>query len=131
MPVNFTGKWTLDGTENYEKFLIDMKVPEALHAALASASDLEIVHEGNTVKYRRERGDDIFEIAIVIGEEYTESTYGYTEVRVCNWEGDKLVVKAAEGGGHWTSSIEIVDGQIVATEISAGGVTAKRWFNKA
>ncbi len=130
MPVNFGGKWTLVATDNYEQFLTDMKVPEAVQKELLHKTDLQIVHEGNTIKYRRERGDDIFEIAINIDEEYTEYTYGHSEVRICKWEGDKLVIKAVEGKGHWSSCIEFIDGKLVATETSAKGISGKRIFQR-
>ena len=130
MPVNFGGKWTLVDTENYEQFLTDMKVPESVQKQLLSKTNLEIVHEGDTIKYKRERGDDIFEIAINIGQEYTEQTYGHMEVRICKWEGDKLVIKAVEGRGHWTSSIECIGDRLIATETSAKGITGKRIFKR-
>ncbi|XP_072039223.1 retinol-binding protein 1-like [Amphiura filiformis] len=130
MPVNFGGKWTLMATNNYEHFLTDMKVPEAVQKELLKKTNLEIVHEGDTIKYRRERGDAIFEIDINIGQEYTELTYGHSEVRICKWEGDKLVIKAVDGKGNWASCIEFVDDQLVATDTSPRGISGKRIFQR-
>ncbi|XP_072039222.1 fatty acid-binding protein, liver-like [Amphiura filiformis] len=130
MPVNFGGKWILAETDNYEQFIIDMNVPEPMRKMLMAKAELEIVHDGNTVKYRRKKGDDVLELVFTIGEKFTENAYGYKEVRVCNWEGDKMVANAAEGESHWTSTVEIIGGRLVATDVSAGGVLGKRIFDR-
>ncbi len=130
MPVNLSGKWTLAETDNYEDFVIDMKVPEPMRKFLLMKAVLEIVHEGDTIKYKRQKGDDILELTFKIGDKFTEVAYGHTEVRICKWEGDKLVATAAEGESHWTSTVELIGGRLVATDTSAGGVSGKRIFDK-
>ena len=130
MPVNFGGKWTLSEFHNYEEFVDDMNVPPPMKAFLMMKADLEIEHEGDTVKYKRKKGDDVLELVFTIGEKFTENAYGHKEVRIGHWDGDKLIVKAAEGENHWTSTVELIDGRLVATDLSAGGVTGKRIFDK-
>ncbi|XP_072039221.1 fatty acid-binding protein, liver-like [Amphiura filiformis] len=130
MAVNLGGKWILAETDNYEQFMIDINVPEPMRKILMAKAELEIVHEGNIIKYRRRRGDDILELVFTIGEKFKENAYGYKEIRVCTWEGDKLVAKTAEGKSHWTSTVEIIGGRLVATDVSAGGVSGKRTFDR-
>ena len=124
IPVNFGGNKLRAIFNRYKSTWF------CLETTLSYKTHLAIVHEGDTIKYKRERGDDIFEIAINIGQEYTEQTYGHMEVRICKWEGDKLVIKAVEDRGHWTSSIECIGDRLIATETSAKGITGKRIFKR-
>ncbi|XP_038044121.1 fatty acid-binding protein, liver-like [Patiria miniata] len=131
---NVSGKWELESTKNYPEWLEDMGIPEAeRQKSLANTPSLEIVHEGDTFDYVSRKGEVMKKVTKKIGEEYLDTAHGLSETRVPRWEGDKLVISAANNPpGRWTTTCELDCNRLLLTYTShhdgKDGVTAKRWF---
>ncbi|XP_077982086.1 fatty acid-binding protein 2, liver-like [Glandiceps talaboti] len=131
----FAGKWVLDHSENVEAFLDAVEAPAAARTKSGVAASVEMMKSGDTFTIRVAGPEKSVDQTFKLGEPFEEAygIHGQSRKAVATNEGGKLVIKGVDGSSkidQVVESREIVGDQMVVT-LTVGGVSAKRFFNRA
>ncbi|XP_071963441.1 fatty acid-binding protein, intestinal-like [Antedon mediterranea] len=130
MPGNFNGTWSLAKSEGLSALLDAVKVPAEKRPSDDNAT-VSITQSGDSFTIKTTTAAGTREAKFSIGTPFVDADIKQLrgkDIEVTpEWNGDKLVMKG-QGGNSLTR--EIVGGQMVVT-FDFGGVSAKRFFNKA
>ncbi|CAM4589620.1 unnamed protein product [Leuciscus chuanchicus] len=110
MPVDFTGKWELESSENLENYLKALDIDFAFRKIAVHLTPTKIfTQDGDSFVIKTQSAFKTFELIFTIGVEKEEFTKGFDNRSIktlVTWEGDKLVAtqkgeKANRGWKHW------------------------------
>ncbi|KAK7163447.1 hypothetical protein R3I93_007487 [Phoxinus phoxinus] len=110
MPVDFTGKWELESSENLENFLKALDIDFAFRKIAAHLTPTKIfTQDGDSFVIKTQSTFKSYELIFTVGVEKEEFTKGFDNRSIktlVTWEGDKLVAtqkgeKANRGWKHW------------------------------
>ncbi|XP_013389646.1 fatty acid-binding protein, intestinal [Lingula anatina] len=132
-PVDFTGTWKADRSENFEAFLNKVGVSYFMKKiAVNTHPTLVMDQKEDNFKAKFSMGIISKESAFTIGIEMDFDEFKKKMKTTPAWEGSKLVFHCVPVDGDGDSVImtrEIVDGELVQ-EMTCGEVTAKRIFKR-
>merc|ERR1711872_47545 len=128
--VNFSGKWVFDHAENMEAIVEALNIDKSKIPDDRSTT-AEITQNGDTFQIKTTGPKRTRDITFSIGKSFIDPDIkelrGVDVELTPSWDGDKLVMT---GSGGNSGARELVGGQMVVS-ITIGGVTGKRFFNKA
>ncbi|XP_019632863.1 PREDICTED: fatty acid-binding protein, brain-like [Branchiostoma belcheri] len=134
MPVDLSGTWKLDSSENFEEFMKKLEVNMALRkmGALAKPTT-EITQTGDHFVIKTSTTFKNTAVEFDIGQEFDEKTADDKEVKsVATWDGDKLVVTQKRGPpiGDVLYIRELQGDDALLLTCTAGDVVCKRHYKK-
>jgi len=128
--ADFSGKWVFDHAENMEAIADALKVDKSKVPDDRSTTT-EIAQNGDTFHIKTTGPKRTRDITFSIGKSFIDPDIkelrGVDIEMTPSWDGAKLVMT---GSGGNSASRELVGGQMVVS-VNVGGVTGKRFFNKA
>ncbi|XP_026060803.1 retinol-binding protein 2-like [Carassius auratus] len=110
MPVDFTGKWELESSENLENYLKALDIDFAIRKIAAHLTPVKtFIQDGDNFVIKTQSAFKSYELSFSVGVEKEEFTKGFDNrmlKTLVTWEGDKLVAiqkgeKANRGWKHW------------------------------
>ncbi|TRY95488.1 hypothetical protein DNTS_026147 [Danionella cerebrum] len=110
MPVDFTGKWERESSENLDNYLKALEINFAIRKIAAQLTPIKIfIQDGNNFVIKTQTAFKSYELSFTVGVEKEEFTEGFDNRKLrtlVSWDGNKLVAvqkgeKANRGWKHW------------------------------
>ncbi|XP_042353464.1 nicotinamide/nicotinic acid mononucleotide adenylyltransferase 1-like [Plectropomus leopardus] len=133
MPVDFSGKWILETSDNFEEYLKVLDIDFATRKIAISLSQTKVVTQhGDKFEFKTLSTFRNYELAFTVGVEFDEYTKGLDNRNIkclVTWEGDKLVCtqkgeKANRGWKHW------IEGGKLCLELTCEGIVCVQVFKR-
>ncbi len=130
MAVDFSGKWTSCKTEGWAELLGKANIPkESVPADITMTEEISQCGDVITIKVTSSLEKTPKEKTINVGSNFiTEKPPGTKLEFSTAWEGDKLVLRQADGDG---SSTRMMEGSQMVLIVEHEGVVAKTYYEKA
>ncbi|XP_070557461.1 fatty acid-binding protein, heart-like [Ptychodera flava] len=130
----FAGKWVLSNSENLDAVFDALGVPAAAREKAGVKSTVEMSKNGDVFNIKVSGEKKSVDQTFKLDEPFTETygLHGQTREAVATNEGGKLVIKGTGSGkiDQLVETREVSGNQMIVT-LTVGGVSAKRFYDRA